>query len=152
MRSTTAKAPRSGYKWFARAGAEPLFPFGFGLSYTGFGLGDLQAGIDGSVMSIGLSVRNVGARAGAAVPQLYLSRPDEVSFPIRLVGWSKVNLSPGEQRHVSVSVDPRLLARFDETEGKWRIEPGRYRVSAGFDAAHLPETTEIAVGAASLPP
>ncbi len=141
-----------GYKWYARAGTEPLFPFGFGLSYTGFGLGDLQAGIDGSVMSIGLSVRNVGARAGAAVPQLYLSRPDEVSFPIRLVGWSKVNLSPGEQRHVSVSVDPRLLGRFDETEGKWRIEPGRYRISAGFDAAHLLETTEIAVGAAHLPP
>ena len=141
-----------GYKWFARTGAEPLFPFGFGLSYTGFAMTDLQAGLDGAVMSIRVSVRNVGDRAGAAVPQLYLSRPGEISFPVRLVGWSKVDLSPGEQRHVSVSIDPRLLAHFSETEDRWKIEPGLYRVSAGFDAAHLTESTDVAVGAASLAP
>ena len=142
----------TGYKWFARRGLQPLFPFGFGLSYTAFGIGGVTATVAGTTMTIGLSVRNLGGRAGAAVPQVYVSRPDESSFPLRLVGWSKVALRPGEERRVGVTVDPRLLARFDTAHDGWRIEPGRYRVSAGFDAVHRANAVDLTVGSATLPP
>ncbi len=141
-----------GYKWFARQGLEPLFPFGFGLSYTSFDMLGLAAAADGTTMTASLVVRNIGDRAGFAVPQVYVSRSGDDSFPTRLVGWSKVDLHPGEERRISVTADPRLLARFDVRRNRWRIEPGRYRVSAGFDAAHPAQSADVAVGPATLPP
>ena len=141
-----------GYKWFARQGLRPLFPFGFGLSYTGFEMHGLSANADHAAVSASLSVRNVGDRTGSAVPQVYLSRPGDEAFPVRLVGWSKVELKPGEEQRISVTVDPRLLARFDPGRNLWRIEPGSYRLSAGFDSAHRAETVDIAVESATLPP
>jgi beta-glucosidase len=141
-----------GYKWFDRSAVRPLFSFGYGLSYTAFDYAGLTATPSGSSITVSVDVRNTGARRGADVPQFYVRRQDDVDFPIRLVGWSKVLLEPGETRRVTVTVDPRLLARFDTESGTWEIAPGRYAVEAGANAAELPVKTEITLAAARFKP
>ncbi len=141
-----------GYKWFAKRNEMPLFPFGFGLSYTSFGLRDLSAGMKEGRLTIGFTVRNAGDRAGAAVPQVYVERPGDPDFPIRLVGFEREKLAPSEERRVTLRVDPRLLARFDEAGHAWRISAGRVRVTVGFEEGHRGLAAETDVGAANLPP
>ena len=132
-----------GYKWFDKNGIKPLFPFGFGLSYTAFAYMELTATNLGSTVTVSLEVKNVGAYRGAAIPQFYVRRPDDTAFPLRLVGWNRVMLDPGETRRVTATIDARLLARFDIVSGGWEIAPGRYAVEAGANAGDLLLTTEF---------
>jgi beta-glucosidase len=141
-----------GYKWFLERGERPLFPFGFGLSYTTFALEGLAVGVDGGAVTASMTVRNSGGRAGAATPQLYVSGPEGANIPLRLAGWSRVDLAPGEDRRVAVSIDSRLLATFDETARRWRIARGEYRITAGFDAERRELSASFALDSAKLPP
>jgi len=141
-----------GYKWFLERREQALFPFGFGLSYTTFRLSGLEAAVDKNAATASLSVKNEGSRAGAATVQIYLSGPAQAHIPLRLAGWSRVDLEPGEERRVSVAVDPRLLARFDEAARRWRIASGVYRLTAGLDAEQREESADIALEASDLPP
>jgi beta-glucosidase len=134
---------QTGYKWFDRNGLKPLFPFGFGLSYTAFDYAGLTTAASGSSLTVSLDVKNTGPRRGAGIPQFYVRRPGDAGFPIRLVGWSKVWLSPGETQRMTLTVDPRLLARFDIAAGEWEIVPGRYTVEAGANAGELPLKTDV---------
>jgi beta-glucosidase len=129
-----------GYKWFAERRARPLFPFGFGLSYTSFRLRDLAVAVRGESVEISVSVRNMGERAGAAAPQFYLSATPTTDIPLRLIGWARIVLQPGEEQRVVVTVDPRLLARFDEKADQWRIAAGTYEATTGLDVEHLDQT------------
>jgi beta-glucosidase len=138
-----------GYKWFAEMNERPLFPFGFGLSYTSFSLRDLTVSADGDAVTASANVVNTGARAGAAIPQLYVS---EANLPLRLAGWGRTELQPGETRRVTMSVDPRLLARFDESGRRWRIERGAYNFTAGFDVEHRDVSASVLLEPANLPP
>jgi beta-glucosidase len=135
---------RVGYKWFDRNGLKPLFPFGCGLSYTTFEYAGLAATASESTITVSVDVKNTGPRRGADVPQFYVRRPDDADFPLRLVGWSKVVLEPGESQHVTLAVDPRLLAHFDTAAGAWEIAPGHYTVEAGASAGELPLKAEFA--------
>ncbi len=141
-----------GYKWFFVRGERPLFPFGYGLSYTTFGLSDLKVSVDGGRVTARVTVRNVGSRSGAAIPQLYLSGPQADRIPLRLAGWSRIDLGPGEQREATISIDPRLLATFDEAAQRWRIEAGSYRLTAGFDVDHRDLAASVSLSSAELPP
>jgi beta-glucosidase len=141
-----------GYKWFFARGERPLFPFGYGLSYTKFGLRDLKVSVDGDKVTASVSVRNVGSRAGAAIPQLYLSGPQGDRIALRLAGWSRIDLAPGEEREATISVDPRLLATFDEAARRWRIAAGSYRMTAGFDADYRDLAASFSLESAELPP
>jgi beta-glucosidase len=136
-----------GYKWFDRSAVKPLFPFGYGLSYTSFGYAGLTAGASGSSITISVNVTNTGSRRGADVPQFYVRRPGDADFPIRLVGWSKVLLSPGETQRVTVTVDPRLLAHFDAATDAWEIASGHYAIEAGANAGELPLRTQVTLAA-----
>src|SRR5262249_54436422 len=100
-----------GYRWFAKTGAKPLYAFGHGLGYTTFDYSDLVVE-GGETVSATFTVTNTGERVGADVPQLYLTRAagDE---RMRLLGFERVELQPGESREVTLTADPRLLARFD---------------------------------------
>ena len=118
-----------GYRWFARTGAMPLFPFGYGLSYTSFASEGLK--IDG--LHASLTVANTGARAGATVAQVYLVSRNGVAKR-RLVGFQRVELAPGARQTVSLSIDPRLLA--DWKDGGWTLAAGDYGFALGDDAAH----------------
>jgi beta-glucosidase len=120
-----------GYRWYAREGKTPLFAFGHGLSYTRFTYGGLTLA-GGARPRATFTVRNSGARAGADVPQLYLTAI--AGGPVRrLAGFTKLTLAPGESRTVTMEVDPRLLA--DWRDGQWRIAGGAYRFALAKSAA-----------------
>jgi beta-glucosidase len=122
-----------GYRWFAKTGAKPAFPFGYGLSYTTFAVSDLKVE-GGKTLTVSFAVRNTGARAGADVPQVYLR--SAAGRPVtRLIGFDKVELAPGEQKRVSVTADPRLLASFDTAAHGWRVTAGQYTVAVSANAA-----------------
>lgn len=116
-----------GYRWFAKTDRAPLYPFGYGLSYTRFSRASFKVtGADTVVASF--VVRNDGERAGSDVPQLYLTARGQVKM-VRLLGFERVTLNPGESRAVRLVVDPRLLASFDTGSGRWRLESGPYEVT-----------------------
>lgn len=141
-----------GYKWFFKRGEQPLFPFGFGLSYSTFALSDLAVNVTGRTVTARATVRNSGDRAGTAVPQFYLTGPGGANIRLRLVGWDRVELRSGEQRQVAVSIDPRLLATFDESAGSWRIRAGAYELSVGFDSKRRGSNATFELQPATLPP
>ena len=148
----TSEGAAVGYKWFAERGERPLFPFGYGLSYTTFDLAGLTVSVDGAKVSASVTVRNSGVTAGAATPQFYLRGPEGASVPLRLAGWTRIDLAPGEERRATISVDSRLFATFDEAARRWRIAAGAYRMTAGFDAERRDLAASFALDAAELPP
>ncbi len=124
-----------GYRWYAQKGLTPLYAFGHGLSYTSFAYSDLQVS-GGETVKATFTVTNTGDRAGADVPQLYLvSAGDETRM--RLLGFERVELEPGASKQVTVTADPRLLARFDNDARQWRLAGGSYRVALGKAADEL---------------
>jgi beta-glucosidase len=126
-----SEGSRIGYRWFEDQKIEPMFPFGFGLSYTGFAYENLKVS-GGATLSATFTVRNTGNRAGKTVAQLYAKPPFGVS---RLIGFSKVELAPGESKQVTLKADPRLLAMFDGDADVWTITGGDYTVRLGGSAA-----------------
>ncbi|WP_181952999.1 glycoside hydrolase family 3 C-terminal domain-containing protein [Novosphingobium umbonatum] len=118
------------YRYFA---GKPLYPFGYGLSYTTFDYQDLhvaQQADDGSV-TIKARVRNTGQRAGAEVAQLYLTFPDIKGAPrIALRGFKRFELKPGESREVAFTLSPRDLSAVSQ-DGQRQMFAGHYRVSVG---------------------
>ena len=150
--ATYDEGAAAGYKWFVERGEQPLFPFGFGLSYTKFDLSRLAVSVSGSKVAASVTVRNSGERAGTAAPQFYVLGPEGAKVPLRLVGWDRADLKPGEDRRVTVAIDPRLLATFDEAARRWRIEPGAYRLTAGFDSGRRELAASFELQSASLPP
>jgi beta-glucosidase len=122
-----------GYRWFAQQGGTPLFAFGHGLTYTTFDYGDLNVTADDTVTAT-FTVTNSGDRAGADVPQLYLMRAAD-DARMRLLAFERVELEPGRSQEVTVTVDPRLLARYDAGEARWRIAEGVHRLALAASAA-----------------
>ena len=132
-----------GYRWYARKSLKPLYPFGFGLTYTSFEYANLEVH-GGETLTMSFDVRNVGARAGADVPQVYLTEAAG-DKRMRLLGWSKVSLAPGATQRITLSADPRLLADFDAAAPGWRLGAGPYSVALGTSAGDLKlrATTEV---------
>jgi beta-glucosidase len=126
-----------GYRWFAARREAPLYAFGHGLSYTTFGYEDLDVR-GGDTVTASFTVTNTGERGGADVPQLYLTEPRR-----RLLGFERVELEPGESRQVSITADPRLLARF--ADGRWVVDGGEHRVAVGASAEALALTAPVAL-------
>lgn len=122
-----------GYRWLARTGAKPLFAFGHGLSFTRFSYGKLRVQ-GGKTIRVSFEITNTGTRPGADVPQLYLTDAAGTRT-LRLLGFERVELAPGATRTVSLTADPRLLARFDEARPGWVIGAGRYAVAVGKSSA-----------------
>jgi beta-glucosidase len=129
-----------GYRWFAKTGAKPLYAFGHGLGYTTFEYSNLEIE-GGETITATVTVRNTGEREGADVPQLYLTEAAG-DKRMRLLGFERAELQPGESRQVTLTADPRLLARFDGDAGQWRIDEGTYKVAVGKAADTLELTAE----------
>ena len=124
-----------GYRWFAREGHEPLFPFGFGLSYTTFALSGLRVSVDGRYTA-SVAVTNTGARTGAVAVQIYVAKRGPDGFVKRLAGFTKTVLAAGERASVEIDLEPRIVARYrvgSDAPG-FVIEPGNYRVWAAQHA------------------
>ena len=132
-----------GYRYWTTTGKDPLFPFGFGLSYTTFGFANLQApatAISGSGVTVSFDVTNTGNVAGADVAQLYVSDPSaKVVRPEReLKGFEKVRLAPGETRHITLNLDARAFSYWDEGAHKWAIDPGKFIIRVGDSSENTP--------------
>jgi beta-glucosidase-like glycosyl hydrolase len=131
-----------GYRWYDQEDIAPLFPFGFGLSYTSFSVHDLTvdptATDDGNV-AVAVDVTNTGDRAGAEVVQLYLEHPPDAGEPPKVLrGFRRVALEPGQTAHVQFTLDARALAVWDATSHRWRAGAGSYTVHVGDSSRNLP--------------
>lgn len=144
-----------GYKWYDTQGKTPLFPFGFGLSYTTFSIGNPQLTATTSGSSLGFQVtfdiQNTGARDGAEVAQVYLQLPASTNEAKRLVGWSKVTVPAGQsQTGVSVKIDANdsshPLAYWDTITNAWTVASGTYTVYLGNSSRNL-----VQVGTFQMP-
>jgi beta-glucosidase len=134
-----------GYRWFQRKNLIPLFPFGYGLSYATFRIASLSVSAASDRVAARVTVMNQGSTEGMETVQIYAAPPDEKGGPgvRRLVGWSKVNLRPGESRRLTIFAEPRLLATFDTARQAWRIAEGNYQVSVGNSSAALTQTVDV---------
>jgi beta-glucosidase len=136
-----------GYRWFSQKNLKPMYAFGHGLSYTSFDYKDFKVS-GGDTITATFTVTNTGEVAGADVPQVYLTDAAGEKR-MRLLGFERVELKPGESRTVTVTADPRLLARFDGKNGlgQWRIAAGTYRVALGKSAGDLVSSAETTIAA-----
>ena len=123
--------------------AEPLYPFGYGLSYTSFSYGKLRMVSDeipaSGNLTASIEVTNTGNRLGDEVVQLYIrDRECSVVRPEKqLVGFERITLEPGESRTVSFNVPAEELAFWDAGSGGWIVEPGEFEVMAGSSSADI---------------
>jgi len=133
-----------GYKWYEVEHRQPLFPFGFGLSYTSFAYSGLS--VDSSARTVSFTVTNTGRRAGTEIAEVYAKLPKSAdeSFE-RLAGWKRVTLVPGEARTITVAIDSRILQTFDEAKASWNLAPGDYQVLVGPSSADTPLSGSLAI-------
>jgi beta-glucosidase len=143
-----------GYKWYEANKIQPLFPFGYGLSYTGFSFSGLQVTpelTDGSAsVRVSFDLRNSGSRDGAEVAQVYLGLPASTGEPPRrLVGWAKVELEPGKTQRVTVSLDPKSashpLSFWNIDLDNWDISDGVYTVYVGDSSQDIRLTSTLQI-------
>jgi beta-glucosidase len=150
--STTAEFPGNGttvdysegvdigYRWYDAKNETPLFPFGYGLSYTSFKYSDLSvasSAVTGTADErVSAVVTNTGSRAGSDVPQLYVGDPASTGEPPRqLEGFDRVTLQPGQSRRVSFTLTPSQLSWWDDSANGWTQTPGTYQVYVGDSSA-----------------
>ncbi len=133
-----------GYRYYDTRKVQPLFPFGFGLSYTSFAFSNLevtpQVGSQARTITVGFDIKNTGSRVGAEVAQIYVGDPSAtVPRPVKeLKGFSRVTLAPGKSRHVTVKLNRRSLAYWDNDTHQWRIDSGKFIVYVGDSSRELP--------------
>ena len=136
-----------GYRYWDQYNQAPLFPFGYGLSYTSFALKGLGAGMEsGGGATVDVSVKNTGKRAGSEVVQVYLGFPRSAGEPPRqLKGIQKVTVQPGEQKAVHIHLDGASFKYWDDTRNEWTTAQGSYRVMVGSSSREIAYTTNITV-------
>ena len=126
-----------GYKWYESEHKDPLFPFGFGLSYTTYAYSNLKT--DNAQRTVSFAVKNTGKCAGTEIAQVYATLPEAAGEPFkRLVGWQRIELAPGESKTVTVAVDPWVMSIFDEQNNVWSLLPGAYKIFAGPSSNEIP--------------
>ena len=124
-----------GYKWYDAKDKQPLFPFGYGLSYTTYRYSGLQV----SPSQITFEVKNTGKRAGAEIAEVYTTLPQPAGEPFkRLVAFQKIALEPGESKTVTLALDPHYLSIFNEDKDAWELVAGEYTVQVGGSSRDLP--------------
>lgn len=132
-----------GYRHVDKTGSKPLFPFGYGLSYTTFRYGNLAIsptlGANGGMVSVAFDITNTGSREGAEIAQVYVrdghapvARPEK-----ELKAFSKVRLARGETRRVQLALDRRAFAYFDEQQMQWMVAPGIFEILVGSSSQQI---------------
>ena len=131
-----------GYKWYDLKGHKPLFPFGYGLSYTSFAYSDLSAKSGADGVEVSFTSKNTGKVDGKAVGQVYVSKVGGGwEAPKRLAGWDKVSLKAGASGKSTLRIDPRLLGVYDSASKTWKIAGGDYVVTLAESAGATPAAT-----------
>lgn len=134
----------TGYRGFDRNGRQPLFPFGYGLSYTTFQYDSLSVSLaEDSTVNVAFTIKNTGRKAAADVAQVYVSDMESsVVRPLKeLKGYEKVYLRPGEQRKVCIKLPGRAFMYYDVMSHGWMLEPGRFTITVARSSA--PEDIQL---------
>ena len=132
-----------GYRYWTTTGKHPLYPFGFGMSYTSFAFSHLQVNPTfrtGDDVAVSFDVTNTGKMAGAEVAQLYVSEPNApVARPEReLKGFQKVRLAPGATQHVTLTLNRRSFSWWDVTTHNWKMDTGKFILHVGDSSESTP--------------
>jgi beta-glucosidase len=140
-----------GYRWFDKQGIQPLFPFGYGLTYTHFAYSDLKAapGKDGS-LTVSFVVKNTGTRASDEVPQVYVGapagHPEGLPFAVRgLAAFDRIHLAPGQSQTVTLQVRARSLQYWSESSARWIMPAGARTVCVGPSSRDLPLEAQVTI-------
>ncbi|OIQ74381.1 beta-glucosidase BoGH3A precursor [mine drainage metagenome] len=140
-----------GYRWYDTKNINPLYCFGYGLSYTDFTYADLTTDKktykSDDKITISLKVKNTGSVAGKEVVQLYISKPNSVVLrPAKeLKAFKKMMIAPATTAVVSMNIDAGDLAYFDSKLSKWVVEPGEYKIMAASSSKDIRQTVMISV-------
>jgi hypothetical protein len=142
-----------GYRGYDRAGLDPLFPFGYGLSYTSFAYRNLATTRQGPNVQVQFTLRNTGQRTGAETAQVYVGQlPTSVPTPPKqLAGFAKVTVDPDARERVTVTLERRAFSYFDETRGAWVTPGGRVPIYVGRSSRDIELTGSVSVPAAQEP-
>jgi beta-glucosidase len=134
---TYTEGAKVGYKWFEAENKQPLFPFGFGLSYTTYAYSGLT--VDDSNRTVHFKVRNTGQREGTEIAEVYVALPSAANESYkRLAAWQRVKLAPGESKDVTLALHPLSLTVFNTEQNCWQLLPGDYNVMAGPSSIDTP--------------
>jgi beta-glucosidase len=126
-----------GYKWFESTNQQPLFPFGFGLSYTTYAYSGLT--VDDAKRTVHFTVRNTGQYEGTEIAQVYVALPSAANENYkRLAAFQRVKLAPGESKDVTLTLHPLTLNVFNTEQNAWQLLPGDYSVTAGPSSNETP--------------
>jgi beta-glucosidase len=135
-----------GYRWYDTKGIKPLYPFGFGLSYTTFELTKPAAKVDkNGKIRLTVTVKNTGSMTGAEVVQIYAGEdsPTVLRPQKELKAFDKVQLAPGEKKTVTFEIDKQQLAFWNDETHAWQLNPGDYTVSIGTSSADIAHRLHI---------
>jgi beta-glucosidase len=135
-----------GYRHYDAGNIAPLFPFGFGLSYTSFAFSHLAVRSAHGTVTVTANVTNTGSRAGAEVAQLYVGDPSTSAVPEppnQLQGFAKVSLNPGQTKRVGFTLTARSFSFWDTASASWRVAGGTYHINVGDSSRNLPLTTAV---------
>jgi beta-glucosidase len=138
-----------GYRWYDANNVTPLFPFGFGLSYTSFSFSNLNVGaLSNGQATVTATVTNAGSRAGSDVAQLYVGDPGSAGEPPhQLKGFQRVTLNPGASATVTFTVTAHDLASWDTSSSNWIAGAGSYQILVGDSSRNLPLTGTLSLSA-----
>jgi len=140
-----------GYRWYDAHHQEPLFPFGFGLSYTTFQLSNLKLRHESDTVTAEVTVKNTGTRQGSDVVQIYVGAPAAAEEPpSQLKGFARIKLQPGELKRVTIALPMKSLASWSERSHRWELAEGTYEFKAGESSRALPLQGHISLSAASF--
>ncbi|AXJ96243.1 MULTISPECIES: beta-glucosidase [unclassified Sphingomonas] len=139
-----------GYRWYEKKRLTPMFPFGHGMSYTQFAYRNPVV-TGGRTLSVTFDVVNTGRREGADVPQMYVARAGS-GEPMRLAGFQRVTLKPGETRRITLTAEPRVVADYDTGLPGWRIAGGTYSVALARDATDRTMVSTARLDAQTMKP
>jgi beta-glucosidase len=135
---------RFGYKWFDSEGKQPLFPFGFGLSYSTFKYSGLQ--VDRAAKTVTFTIENSGGLAGTEIAEIYVELPKASKEHFRrLAAWQRVPLNSGQRKVITVALEPLAMATFSERKDAWEWASGEYTVFVGGSSRDLPLHAGVAL-------
>lgn len=142
-----------GYRYYDKRQLQPLFPFGFGLSYTRFDYRDLQLSHHGmdehDTLSIGVDIHNVGTRAGKEIVQLYIAPPPSaLGRPLQaLRAFAKVDVPAGASRHVQFSLQREDFSYYDPAHADWVVDSGQYEIRIGSSSRDIRQQATLSISA-----
>ncbi|MFE9425899.1 glycoside hydrolase family 3 C-terminal domain-containing protein [Kitasatospora sp. NPDC006697] len=129
-----------GYRWYDAQNKTPLFPFGYGLSYTTFGYANPTVSAPDATgkVTVGFDVTNTGSRAGSEVAQVYVTQPASSGEPpTNLRGFQRVTLTPGQTQHLTITLDARSFQYWNTTSNAWTTATGTSTVSIGSSSRDI---------------